>query len=198
MEEGYIKYTCDWLKQDIAISVKTIQELNLYRSLLIKWGMIGKIPEGPGFGNVSVRHNNYSFYITGTNTGHKPVLTQHEIALVTEVDSNKNYLSCIGLTQASSESMSHHAVYNTLPAIGAVIHIHHKKMWKYYLHKIPTTPVFVLYGTPEMAHEITSNVLSHPQNKVIILGGHQDGLLSFGTDLKEAFLAIEKLFALIK
>lgn len=128
IDEGYIKFNCDWDNSTLSVSEALLRKLNDYRDLLVKRNMIGKIHDGPGFGNISVRYNN-GFLISGSDTGHLKTLTKRDIAFVTSVDVQKNKVFCVGETIASSESMSHAVIYNTTNA-NAVIHIHHNHLWK--------------------------------------------------------------------
>lgn len=182
--EGYIKFLCDWTKNAIELPAALLDEINAYRNKLRKKQMIGKIPNGPGFGNISVRFR-HGFVITGSNTGHIKKLSKSDLAYVQNIDVAKNEVSCQGETIASSESMSHGIIYK-LPRANAVIHIHDKKMWETLLHKIPTTKPEISYGTPEMANEILRLVKQAASN-VFVLGGHQDGLIAYGKSLHEAY-----------
>jgi len=194
MEDGYIKYICIWNKSEIIISETKLAEINKYRGLLIELGMIGKIQNGPGFGNISVKRGKNEFIISGSNTGHLSELYKNHIALVTKTNIEKNSVWCKGLTKASSESMSHAIIYKELKDVNVVIHIHHKEIWNYYLNKQPTTSNSVSYGTPDMALQIKEKLKNSPISNTIILGGHEDGIIVFGQTLSDAFVAIKKLF----
>jgi len=57
---------------------------------------------------------------------------------------------------------------------------------------LPTTSKEIEYGTPEMAFEI-SKIMKLPETqntKVFVMGGHKEGLISFGKTIEEAALAI--------
>ena len=84
--------------------------------------------------------------------------------------------------------MSHAIVYSTLPEMNAVIHIHHKIFWNNLLDKVPATPENIEYGTPEMATAIQEllGIPSVLDRRVIVMAGHQDGILFFGKHLDEA------------
>ena len=194
MDEGYIKYNCFWDKSEIEVAESVLRELNEIRSKLIHLGMIGKIPDGPGFGNISVRKTNNEFYITGTNTGHVPTLKPRHLSFVNKVSIQKNEVWCKGLSQASSESLSHAVIYEDLAWVNAVIHVHHKPIWQQNLNKLPTTIINIAYGTVELANDITQKLKTTSDAKVLILGGHEDGLISYGTNLSLAFDSVLKLF----
>ena len=57
---------------------------------------------------------------------------------------------------------------------------------------MPTTSRLVEYGTPEMALEI-SKIMKLPETlneRVIVMGGHKEGIIGFGRTVEEAALAI--------
>ncbi len=160
--------------------------------------LIGVNSEGIGFGNISARAGLNSFYISGTATGSFPALEEKHFALVNSWSFNNNSLTCEGKINASAESLSHAAIYETLPEVGAVIHIHHKKMWQHYLYSLPTTTPGIQYGTPEMAHEIQNVILNENtlQNSILVMGGHEEGLIAWGKTLDGAGELILKYFRL--
>jgi len=92
--------------------------------------------------------------------------------------------------------MSHAVIYECNKNIGAVIHIHNKKMWEKYLHKLPTTPKYATFGTPELAYELKKlyNTTNFKTKKIAIFGGHVEGIIAFGKDLDEAYNIILKHF----
>lgn len=188
--EGVIKYRCDWnrISPDI-ITEDGLDILNIWRSQLIKEAVIGQNDEGVGFGNISYRleGSNY-FLITGSQTGHLPVLTKEHIALIEEFSIEKNYVKCSGLTKASSETLSHAVFYSVLTKCNAVIHIHSKKIWMQARGSYRTTAVEALYGTPELARSIieTLNDSSAAEEQIIIMGGHQEGIMIYGNTLDQA------------
>lgn len=197
MNEGYIKFNCDWKQQEIQMNEEVFQELEMQRSRLYELGLIGMYPDGIGFGNLSVRRaNDNSFIITGSATGQFSRLNTLQYSLVNKFNFAKNTISCIGLTKASAESLTHAAVYEALPEVGAVVHIHSLPLWQKLLNKFPTTSEAIEYGTPDMAlavKELAVSANSHFE-KIIIMGGHQEGILAFGRSLKEATSAIINIY----
>src|SRR5207302_7619303 len=108
-----------------------------------------------GYENISVRlANGREFAITGSATGGVEKLTPAHFAKVTGYDFDRNWLRCEGPIVASSESMTHAAIYEAEPRAGAVIHVHHLELWKRLLHNAPTTPEEIEYGTPAMARAV--------------------------------------------
>jgi len=61
-------------------------------------------------------------------------------------------------------------------------------LWNKLINKIPTSSPDVEYGTPEMAFEIhrlfKETDLSAKQ--ILVMGGHEEGIISFGENLDEA------------
>ncbi len=187
MDEGYIKFNCIWKKCKPVAKTKLTQ-LNHWRTKLFSLGLIGAYDNGVGFGNISVRDQENKFIITGSATGNLPNLSQEHYVLVDTYNIEENSLVCIGPIKASSESLSHAAIYDTSKNTHAVIHVHNFTLWKNLLDKIPTTKKNVAYGTPEMANEIKrlfreTNV---SEEKIIVMAGHEEGIISFGKDLYEA------------
>ncbi|MEL6160804.1 MAG: class II aldolase/adducin family protein [Cyanobacteria bacterium J06627_32] len=194
MDEGYIKYRCDWI-QAAAIAPTATVALTRYRNALHQLNFIGKYPNGIGFGNISQRSQSANsphpnqFIISGTQTGNLPTLTPADYALVTHFEPERNTLTCQGLRQASSESLTHGIIYASHPAIGAVVHIHHPQLWQRLLHQVPTTHAEVPYGTPEMAAETQRLFRESPllQQRIFAMAGHEDGVVTFGETLQTAY-----------
>ena len=187
-DEGYIKYQCNWTSCD-TISADEIIQLNHWRDRLYRLGLIGVYDDGIGFGNLSIRQDNSDlFIISGTKTGSIPHLSHQHYTKVTDFDWQQNYVTCIGAIQASSESLTHGAVYTSNPAVNAVIHVHNLQLWQSLIDRVPTTNKNCAYGTPEMAKEIIrlSRKDSVKDLKIIVMSGHQEGIITFGKDLEEA------------
>lgn len=183
-DEGYIKFNLSWEKKAFLFSDYDFQKINACRDKLFKLNLIGAYPDGIGFGNVSMRSNDHEFIISGSATGNLKKLSKEHYALVNEYDILQNSVSCIGLSKSSSESLSHAIIYGANPKVNAVIHIHHKDMWNCYLMDLPTTHKKVEFGTPEMALEIKK--YAHKSSGIIIMGGHPEGIITYGKSLAEA------------
>ena len=188
IDEGYIKYQCYWQNKS-AIAPEDIAELNEWRAKLYALGLIGKYDNGIGFGNVSVRipYSQY-FIISGTQTGGIAELTEQHYTKVTDFDWQQNYVVCRGLIKASSETLTHAAIYTALPETKAVVHVHHSNLWHLGRDRFPTTNPDCAYGTPEMASEIIKlcQQRSTQAQKIIIMSGHEEGILTFGSSVEEA------------
>lgn len=194
MTEGYIKFNCNWMQKEFPFQEEIFRQLEFARTKLYALGLIGMYPDGIGFGNISVKSDNSkSFIITGSATGHFEKLDQSHYALVTGYDFEKNSISCTGLTKASAESLTHTAVYESLPEVGAVVHVHCLWLWEKLLNDDPTTSAEIEYGTPEMAYAV-GKLASEINKKVIVMGGHREGILSFGSNLTEATTEIINIY----
>jgi len=188
-ETGSVKFSCEQVAVEIS-RFAGFAELNRYRHKLIDLGMIGVDASGVGFGNLSIRNGATSrFYITGSATGGIPELTLLDYAKVVAYDFARNWLQCKGSTVASSESLTHAAVYESDPTAGAVIHCHDMKLWAALLDRAPTTPKKVEYGTPKMAYAVRRlfDVTDVKRRKIFVMAAHDGGLVAFGRDLPEAF-----------
>jgi L-ribulose-5-phosphate 4-epimerase len=195
--EGSVKFSCERMDEDIVLPAKTFDELSKWRQTMFESGLIGVYSNGIGYGNLSVRAAAGGFYISGTATGGLPALNQNHYALVNSWSFNQNSLTCSGRINASAESLSHAAIYESLPEVGAVIHIHHKGMWEKYINSLLTTLPEVLYGTPEMAFEIRNIVLTlnSGQDSILVMGGHEDGIVAWGKTPDDAGACILKYYS---
>jgi L-ribulose-5-phosphate 4-epimerase len=186
-DEGYIKFNCTWIKEEFPERYK-IDELNSWRQKLYDQQLIGTYPDGIGYGNISCRLTDGSFLITGTATGSIKQLTNEHFTRVINFNIGDNSITCQGPIKASSESLTHAIIYKSLPEVNAVVHIHNNNLWQKLLNNVPTTSLQVAYGTPAMASEInrlltTTNL---KEDKILVMAGHEDGLIAFGKDLAEA------------
>lgn len=195
MTEGYIKFNCNWVQKEISIPENIFEDLQLHRSKLYKLELIGIYSDGIGFGNISVKKES-DFIITGSTTGQFAELNQSHYSLVSIYSFAQNSIDCSGLTKASAESLTHAAVYEALPEVGAVVHVHCLWLWEKLLNNYPTTSGNIEYGTPEMALAVKelAATMSQKTEKIIVMGGHREGILAFGKNLEEATSAIINIF----
>jgi L-ribulose-5-phosphate 4-epimerase len=194
-EVGSVKFRCEHVARKIS-QFAGFAELNRYRRKLLDLGMIGVDAMGIGFGNVSIRNGATSrFYITGSATGSIPKLTPADYARVVAYDFAKNWLQCEGSTIASSESLTHAAVYESDATVRAVIHCHDMQLWAALFDKAPTTPRRVEYGTPEMAYAVRRLFESTDvkRRNIFVMAAHDGGLVTFGKDPQEAFGILVRL-----
>lgn len=199
VDEGYIKFELEW-RDGPAAPESVHARLNRVRTELFGYELIGeyKLGEyaGIGFGNVSLREAEHSFWISGTATGAHPVLSPDQFARVTHVDLDRNFCRAEGPVQPSSESMTHAAIYKASAQINAVLHIHSLEHWKQLLGKVPTTRKEVAYGTPEMGNEVGRLFLEGElmAEGFFAMAGHSEGLVGYGKSLEGAMKQIrEKL-----
>lgn len=188
-ETGSVKFKCEQVPIEIS-RFTGFAELNRCRRKLLDLGMIGVDASGIGFGNLSIRNGATSrFYITGSATAGIPELTPADCAKVVAYDFERNWLQCEGSTVASSESLTHAAVYESDPTARAVIHCHDTKLWASLLHKAPTTPQRVEYGTPEMAYAVRGlfEATDVEKRRIFVMAAHDGGLVTFGKNLQDAF-----------
>ncbi len=189
-EEGYTKFTCRFRKSK-ALSHSVIKELDLYRQKLYDRSLIGAYSNKVGYGNISIRKDG-NLIITGSTTGNHAHLSAKHYSKVTSFDIERNQVQCTGAIPASSETMTHAALYECSREIGAVIHVHSLEMWKKYKGRLPTTSESAAYGTPEIAREVQRlyRQTSFSERKVAVLGGHKEGLVAFGKNLEDAYQAL--------
>lgn len=189
IDEGYVKYESHWTPGP-ATHVEAARQLDAWRRPLFEAGLIGEYAKhGVGYGNLSVRRGTSNlFLITGTQTGKLAVTDERHYSLVTDCDLRGNVVRCSGPIQASSEAMTHGAIYALGDAIGAVVHAHSRALWEAHLGRLPTTDPDVAYGTPAMAMELDRlyRMGGFREAGIAVLAGHEDGVVSFGTTIEEA------------
>ena len=201
MSEGYIKFNCIRKQEGIHIQEDIYAQLETARTRLYALGLIGMYPDGIGFGNISIRNNvGAAFIISGSATGGLSHLKPSDYSLVTKYDIAKNTIHCSGLTKASSESLTHAAVYQSVPKAGAVVHVHCLWLWEKLLNAFPTTSEEIEYGTCEMADSVGKLALEIVGNEqqIIVMGGHREGILAFGNNITEVTSQIINLYNQIK
>ncbi|MBE9160394.1 class II aldolase/adducin family protein [Nodosilinea sp. LEGE 06152] len=186
-DEGVIKYVCNW-DSGPPLPEAQLVELIAWRDRMHQAQQIGLYPNGIGYGNISLRRSAQSFAVSGTQTGHLAQTTPHHYTLVDAWDIDRNTLHCTGPIQASSESLTHAALYDYSSAIQAIIHVHNRPLWQRGQGVLPTTAASVPYGTPAMAYEMR-RLLDHDdlmQTRILIMAGHEEGVLVFGPTLEAA------------
>jgi hypothetical protein len=189
IDEGYIKYQCNWIEAP-AITKERLAEINQWRNRLYELKLIGQYENGIGFGNISIRDRDRAnhFIISGTSTGNIACLNEQHYTTVIDYDWDKNFVTCVGPIKASSESLTHAAIYQSNPQINAVIHVHNFNLWQKLMDRVPTTNRNCAYGTPEMAREIIRlcREARLMDCKILVMSGHEEGIISFGSSLDEA------------
>ena len=189
IDEGYIKYDSRWTPGP-APDPALVADIERWRRPLYAAGLIGHYEDlGVGFGNLSVRTaDEGQFVITGTQTGHLETTAPEHYALVTRTDIAANTVWSTGPVNASSEAMTHAAIYALSAEVGAVVHVHSKALWQRFLDVLPTTRADVAYGTPAMADEFTRlwSKGRFRNDGLAVMAGHDEGIVSIGADIAEA------------
>lgn len=190
-DEGYIKFTCAH-EAAPAPAHPWLHDLIRIRNDLRRQGLVGVLPDGVGFGNLSVRvAGSNRFIISASGTGRKPILGPEDFCEVVAFDIGKNRVACRGPLPASSESMSHGAVYAARPDANAVIHVHDRARFQRLRREgAPQTPAGAAFGTPELARAVGRLATTLPPVAVLVMAGHEDGLLAYGPDLPSARAAL--------
>ncbi len=192
-QEGVIKFSLNYTEEE-CITPDQVVEIDSWRHILHRLELIGQVPvryQGFGFGNISVRagENSDNFLITGTQTGGQQYLQACDYALVTGCSVTTNTIICKGLTRPSSEALTHGQLYQLDSAVNCVVHAHSPDIWKKSGQlQLPTTSADAEYGTAAMAREVERLFIDAAvsKNKIFTMGGHEDGVVSFGASLDEA------------
>ncbi len=209
-EEGVIhfqaKHRCASLEPQVHGIVA--QSLITWRDRLLRVGLVGHNPYrygGVGFGNLSGRLPPFPgvpgarpFLVTGTQTGGRPSLTLDDLCVVTRYEPDCNCVESFGPIKSSSESMTHGIIYDANPAIRFVFHSHSPHIWQEARALVlPVTDPAAYYGTPAMCQEV-QKILRSPlviRRPIIVMGGHEDGVLAFGKTADEVGQALLDLLS---
>lgn len=188
--EGVIKFCLDFT-DSASTSHTNLKDLESWRQILFRLNLIGQVPskyEGLAFGNVSMRTTGLQFLISGTQTGGMARLQSRHYCLVLGFDLRRNHIRAAGPIQPSSESLTHAAIYMADPSVQVALHVHSFEIWNAaQLGKCPwpiTSPSH-RYGTPEMAQAIYETASTYP-GLPICMGGHQDGVMTYGETVDQA------------
>ncbi|NLG35573.1 MAG: class II aldolase/adducin family protein [Lentisphaerae bacterium] len=182
-DEGYIKFSFAH-EEAPAPEHPRLHELMRIRDDLHEWELIGVLPGDIGYGNISARIGETGrFLITASGTGLKFPVERGHFCEVLSFDIAQNRVICRGPLPASSESMSHGAIYAARPGARCVIHIHDAILFRMLLAEgAPRTPPEAAFGTPEMARAVGALAATLPPVGLIVMAGHEDGLLAFAPD----------------
>lgn len=202
--EGIIQFNLEF-KAGPPPAPEALVELNAWRWIFRQLGLLGQDParyDGFGFGNLSRRaspaaDSAQAFIISGTQTGGLPELQPRHYVTVVDSDPTLNQVRAVGPVKPSSESLTHGLLYQVDPAIAWVMHLHSPAIYLRQKElKLPVTAASALCGTPQIAMEVSRIHAAHASAEpcLLVMGGHADGILAFGTDpFKTGGLVVETL-----
>lgn len=192
-EKGVIKFDCYHELSELDKSVELIKLIK-YRNISFEKGYIGVYSNGIGFGNISYRLGN-DFLVSGSATGMIKEAGDSHFSLVTKWEAENNQLWCKGPVKASSESLTHAVIYDALPQVNAILHIHSEKLWNKYYHQLSSTTANIDYGTPEMADAVVQliNAEKFTNSGIFLMQGHQDGIVALAKSFKKVFELVDEL-----
>lgn len=187
--QGFVKFNCHWSQSGPVISDEQYEIINSWREILYNMDLIGAYENGVAFGNISMRiGSSNQFVITGSATGEIPDLEPGHYVKVSSFNIDDNAVQCIGPLKASSESLTHAAIYSADPGVNAVVHVHSLELWKNLIHNVPTTNPGMDYGTAGLAKDIQRIFTGSEvyEKRIIVMAGDRAGILTFGHDMDEA------------
>ncbi len=200
-QEGVIKYRLDY-RFTPALNNPELAELNAWRSILFRLGLIGQDPQrygGLGFGNLSFRlDRTRQFVITGSQTGGLERLTPEHYCRIVHADAGQNHIVAEGANKPSSEALTHAAVYQASQRVRAVVHVHSPVIWRHHQAlALSAVAADVRYGTPAMAAAVLSLFGEDrlAETCLFVMLGHEDGVVAFGDSIAEASQTLIKTLA---
>lgn len=193
IDDGVIKYDRSNFTYCPSLDEEEVHSLEYWRKKLYKLNLIGEYPEvNIGFGNMSViqDYKNHfpserrQFVITGTQTGKFSDLTGAHYTRVLDYDIENLKIKTMGPIEASSEALTHAAIYMANPAINVIFHIHSTEIWKGMIEdNADFTCESIPYGTVEMAHA-TQKCVAQKTRGTLCMRGHEDGIVIYGEDFE--------------
>jgi ribulose-5-phosphate 4-epimerase/fuculose-1-phosphate aldolase len=206
--EGVIKFDVRHRHEPLPLWTRPVlRELDAWRSILFSLGLIGQDGVrygGAAWGNVSARlppwHDGprRPFLVTGTQTGGLAETGPAHYAVVERCDVSEGRVHSFGAVLPSSEAMTHAMVYAAAPDVRFVFHAHCPEVWRAARRlALPRTPDGVEYGTKEMAWAVERllPLEATREAKAIVMGGHEDGIITFGATSDEAGEAMVRWLA---
>jgi len=189
IDDGVIKYDRSNFTHTGPLDKSLWGDLELWREKLFELNLIGEYPiEKVGFGNISKIvewQDQAHFIITGTQTGKYSNLTGEHYTLVEGYDLAQMKLQQRGPLEASSEALTHAAVYEGNRNLNAVFHIHNTIIWEEMIkHQYDSTPKDVPYGTIQMANCV-GEIIKSKNAGLIVMKGHQDGVIAYAREMDE-------------
>jgi ribulose-5-phosphate 4-epimerase/fuculose-1-phosphate aldolase len=182
--EGVIKFDLAF-RPGPAPAAALLAELEAWRQVFRRLGLLGQAParyDGLGFGNLSRRVGPAAeFIISGTQTGGLERLAPDDYTIVTDCDPLGNRVEATGASRPSSEALSHGVLYRADSRIDWVMHLHSPEIFAASARLgLPATDPQAPYGSPAMAAEIRRLAPMAGWPGLLVMGGHEDGILAFG------------------
>lgn len=203
IDDGIIKYDRSNFSYSCPLLDEEYADLENWRKELYRLELIGEYPEVfVGYGNMSCvkDYSEYldfefpQFVITGTQTGKYSDLNGAHYTRVLGYCVENLKVNMMGVIEASSEVLTHAAIYESNPNIKAVFHIHSKEIWEKMIEdKSDYTDASIPYGTLEMARA-TQNCIKGKDAGVFCMHGHEDGVVIYARSLNEAGELTLKLY----
>ncbi len=203
IDDGVIKYDRSQFEKSPPLELGEYENLEKWRKTLFQIQLIGEyLPEKIGYGNLSqkmdyskfIKSGVAQFVITGTQTGGHPELNGNLYTRVLDYDLEEQKIKVMGPLEASSEALTHAAIYQSSPLIGAVFHIHSKSIWKGMIREnYLATSEDIPYGTKEMANAVEKAIQGLTTGS-LVMKGHEDGVIAFGKNLNEAGKEVLKIY----
>lgn len=194
IDDGVIKYDRSNFTLSGPIDFVDYSQLEYWRKTLFQIKLIGEYPvEKIGYGNIS-EVKDYShlykstvpqFIITGTQTGNLSNLDGHMYTRVLDYEIDLLKIKVIGPIEASSEALTHAAIYEINSKIKSIFHIHSNKIWNGMIKDhFDFTASNIPYGTVEMARA-TQRCIGNKDAGVFCMKGHNEGVIAYGKNLIE-------------
>ncbi len=197
--DGVIKFKSHHTYADPgAIACENFPIIHRWRKYFQKIGIMGRDPhryDGAAFGNISLRMPPYPrepgrrrFLVTASQSAGPENFSSAQLAVVQAYNHNKHHASSIGHMPPSSEALTHAALYDADCGVRCVFHVHAPTLWNAHARLgLERTPPDIAYGTIAMAHAV-QNLFQHNlgdqfQRKnagIFSMGGHEDGIITFG------------------
>lgn len=192
-QEGVIKYQCHHEYSVLLEDQKCLQafaELLPWRQLSWQLRLLGQDPalyEGYGYGNISIRHPEQGFLISGSQTSGVDTPALSDFCWVQSVSVSDNTVNSKGQASPSSESMTHAAIYQALSSVVTVLHAHSSLIYDAAdALSLPATAADIPYGSVVMAEAVAQLVVDQGSAGVFVMKGHQDGVVSYGESPEQA------------
>ncbi|HIE54695.1 MAG TPA: class II aldolase/adducin family protein [Chromatiaceae bacterium] len=187
--EGVIKFILDHQRGE-APGFHLSAPLRAWFRILRRLELLGRNPQrygGFAYGNLSRRHKQ-GFIITCSQTSGLEQLSGNDFAQVTQWSPAANQLRSRGPCRPSSESLTHATIYQEATEAHWVFHAHSPEIWRNAKRlSMPITDPLAEYGTAEMARAMANTLeqMGRPATGIVSLGGHEDGVIAWGTTVEE-------------